>query len=635
MRRKRLEALVALGQEAGRMLDVLPALSPSRASPPARQRLQYLARLFLAQGGGIVPPPPIPDLPAGAGFLLEIDAGRTVAAGHLTRWVDQSTNAFVFTPPGGKQGFVVTADQYQAFDEQNVPDGGNNVLTSPAAQPFADNTPVTLAIYGKLGANYGRINCALVLGTAGCEVLFGSDFYFTGLSNVSGPGLAAQSPFVFMYNFTPGSGALTATYNGWPASVAALTTILDFTGTPPAVTGPGIELGPDIADPPFNWGGDFQEAGEWPLLNPTDLLQANEHYAAKFLIPNARGYMTCGGETTPFNALGSFVQLVCSYAIVKLFTTATTFTIDVQNQITAAASPPSPTGIVVVIDGVYDHTIPIADTSSPWAPVTYTVTSAKLDGNPHVVELWHGTEGTPINPGEESQGEVISRVQDPTGQTKIYPTDTSPAPMLVMEGDSNVLGFGVDTNDPALGAFQMIRLDRTLWPGRIAFWATFGRQVFTEDQFGFANAAARISLLMGEGGGTQPQVVWVELGLNDWHANTYTSVGAFGTAYGALLDAIHTACPNATIVAQAPIVCATEMTPNGHGWTLVQERVEIATQAATRSSFVIFVDGSQSYHGVPAPNAGELTGDGFHLTTAGQLTYKTWAAEVLSVNFLV
>lgn len=582
-------------------------------------------------------PPVIPPLPTvSANFDWEVDQGDTVAGGILTQWIDQASG-FVATPPGGDSGFVVTANAYNGASGYNIPNA-THALTAAAATPL--NVAQSLFIVGKLdGANYGRINCSFILGST-CDVLFGQAFYFTGASNVTGAFLPAQAPFVFDYEFTPGSGSLVGFYNGWPVSTASLNAITDFTGTPPALgAASNVQLGPFIAGPPSEWGGDFQTGAQWPQLSPTDRAQAQAHYIAKNRIPQGRGYMTCGAEALPYNALTTFLNLVLSYAKVRLYTTSSSFTIDVQNQVTAGADPPSPTGIVVVIDRVYDHTIPIADEVSPYPPTTYPVTSTRLaDGKPHLVELWHGTQGTAAV-GEEGQGEVICRVQDPTGNTLIYPANvnpfgggpTPPTRMMVVEGDSNTLGFGVGTNDPALGGFQLLRLTPGQWNGEIAFWSTFGRTVFIEQQFGFANTADRIGLLLDEGGGGL-QVVVNQLGLNDFNSATYLTAADFGTGYGALVDAIHAARPAAIIVCLAPWVCATQAVPNANGWTLVDARAQIAAVAAARPAFCKFVDGSLPFDGAPAPNLSQLV-DGFHFNTAGQATMNTWLATYLAATF--
>ena len=126
-------------------------------------------------------------------------------------------------------------------------------------------------------------------------------------------------------------------------------------------------------------------------------------------------------------------------AVTRLYTTSTSFTVNTQNSL-GLPTQVAITGIDVFIDGTYDQSIVVANSVSPFSPVAHTLTSAKLDGNPHLVEP--GTGLTFRKTRRRLQGSSVSSIQDNSGNTLVYPAVVHVPNMLIVNGDSIGLGEG-------------------------------------------------------------------------------------------------------------------------------------------------------------------------------------------------
>ena len=126
--------------------------------------------------------------------------------------------------------------------------------------------------------------------------------------------------------------------------------------------------------------------------------------------------------------------------------------------------------------------------------------------------------------------------------------------------------------------------------------------------------------------GTVSNVLWIQLGTNDYGASPIT-VANFQTYYGQLLDAIHALVPGASIYCQSPIqrISPSSEAANGLGYTLPNYRTAISTVVSTRTSFCTYVEGAA---GAIVSNANMYT-DGIHLTTAGDAQYKAFIKTTL------
>lgn len=114
-----------------------------------------------------------------------------------------------------------------------------------------------------------------------------------------------------------------------------------------------------------------------------------------------------------------------------------------------------------------------------------------------------------------------------------------------------------------------------------------------------------------------PDDVWIGLGTNDFGGDGSEdwTAAAFGTAYGATLDALHVALPAARVWCATPTTISTEATPGVAGDTIAAFRSAIATQVATRTAYARLVVGTA------LGTADDLSSDGTHLTPAGVAAY--------------
>jgi lysophospholipase L1-like esterase len=147
----------------------------------------------------------------------------------------------------------------------------------------------------------------------------------------------------------------------------------------------------------------------------------------------------------------------------------------------------------------------------------------------------------------------------------------------------------------------------------------YGHRALYED----ASTAEARSALASKISSWMPDYVWLAIGVNDYAFGLW-SASEFGEAYGATLDAIHAARPQAVLFAQSPILQADEPA-NMFGDTLENYRQQIARVCLARSAWCTFVDGTD-----PAfPQPDELDIDGIHLTTKSSAKYAEAVLNLL------
>lgn len=106
----------------------------------------------------------------------------------------------------------------------------------------------------------------------------------------------------------------------------------------------------------------------------------------------------------------------------------------------------------------------------------------------------------------------------------------------------------------------------------------------------YAGDSTKRTALLAKLAQYNPNKFIIALGTNDYQFGTF-SAASFGTAYAALLDALHTAYPSAQIWCITPPTLAIE-TANAQGSTAGNYRTQITTAVSTRSSYATVVDGT-------------------------------------------
>lgn len=124
--------------------------------------------------------------------------------------------------------------------------------------------------------------------------------------------------------------------------------------------------------------------------------------------------------------------------------------------------------------------------------------------------------------------------------------------------------------------------------------------------------------------GYAPATLWMAMGVNDYNQAAWTAA-AFGTAYAATLDALHTALPSLQIYAQSPLNPAYGAVANAQGDTL-QDYCDAIQTACTGRAWATYVDGSTI---ITDPGT-ELT-DGVHPDNAGNATYAAFVISELGL----
>jgi hypothetical protein len=249
------------------------------------------------------------------------------------------------------------------------------------------------------------------------------------------------------------------------------------------------------------------------------------------------------------------------------------------------------------IDGVYSSELNAVGAASVVQP--YYVT---LDGAAHTVEIWAGYQQLGSTPlaflGTQVyavQGVGISLITPPAatrrcafygdsicsgGQATVIPRDSYFARLR------GILPAGMSISQEAAGA-------RSMWDDS---GSGGGQQGFATQ----ALLAARLAALVS---GATTREVWLAMIYNDVNGAHWANAGAFGTAYGTLLDAIHSADPGIHVYAQGALHSDLDASTPAYS-------TAIQTAVSTRTSFAQYVDGFSLMAATGVPS-------GAHPTTSG------------------
>lgn len=189
------------------------------------------------------------------------------------------------------------------------------------------------------------------------------------------------------------------------------------------------------------------------------------------------------------------------------------------------------------------------------------------------------------------------------------------APTWTVYGDSISCGFGADV-PPTEGWTALLRADLV---GKLAIEA-YGNRTLNEDASSAPLRTAHATKLVGYGAHNYVFAI----GTNDYGATSMT-VAAFQTAYGAMLDALLAADPEADVYCITPIRRETE-SGNSNGETLAQFRAAIATAVSSRTSFCTLIDGTTLM------DAEDLDATGVHPTSTGHAAIAAALRPILGIS---
>lgn len=307
---------------------------------------------------------------------------------------------------------------------------------------------------------------------------------------------------------------------------------------------------------------------------------------------NGHPHVAFGTDKNPYIRTTSGARLVYS-------TDATT--VDVTHYNDIYGTFPSDAKIGVRIDGVDYGTI------AATAAGEQTESGYALGAGTKTVEFINGGQSSPSGgPPASVFGTFVRSLSFNSSATDITSSEPS-SPRIWVYGDSITSGFNAD-EVPLEGWVQLLR---NAYNGSVINDSWGYRALYRDASTAAARTdfAAYVATL-------SPSIIWLAIGTNDYGLSLWTAAN-FGTAYAALLDALHTVLPSATIYCQTPITRSVE-TANGVGSTMAQYRTEITTASNARSGYCVTIDGTAWTIALD---------DGVHPTTAGHATY---AAEVIS-----
>jgi len=295
------------------------------------------------------------------------------------------------------------------------------------------------------------------------------------------------------------------------------------------------------------------------------------------------------------------------FARARIITDATRIVVDAYNTIFTAF--PAYAGVGVYVGGAYDdQALANKVNASTAKDLAFAAGSKTLDF----------VDGLQTNPPGTVLGTYTTRVRIPKSASYSVVLASPPADRLVVYGDSIASGgtatIGVRDAWPLL-----VRGD---YSGGVLV-ESWGYRSLYDDANTAGLRAAFVAQLVALCDGTSSNTLWLAIGTNDYGLSKWTAA-AFGVAYAALLDDLHTALPALTIYCQTPLTRGTE-TANGSGSTLPEYRAEIATAVSTRGAYCTLVDGTTltTYPGT------DYDADTIHLTTAGHASYKAAVKAVL------
>ena len=224
-------------------------------------------------------------------------------------------------------------------------------------------------------------------------------------------------------------------------------------------------------------------------------------------------------------------------------------------------------------------------------------------GTQRTVEITAGVES---DPSGTVLGNFIDSVNYPNGSYFRVQAPTVGTRALIY-GDS--IAAGGNATNPESQSFAMLLRDSYGYGIMLEAW---GYRSFHDD----ANTGGLRTDFVARLVGYSPTFIWLAIGTNDYGLAKWSATD-FGTAYAAVLDALHGVDPGIKIICQTPILRSTE-TANGFGNTLGDYRTAIATACSARP-WATLVDGTQIL------TTGDLD-DGTHPTTTGHAKYAAFIA---------
>ena len=195
-----------------------------------------------------------------------------------------------------------------------------------------------------------------------------------------------------------------------------------------------------------------------------------------------------------------------------------------------------------------------------------------------------------------------------SASSKITTTQSS---RIVIYGDS--ISTGAAHSQP--GIYGWPALIRNNYPSISVMSEAVSSLAMHSDVSTNGTPSSMGSRLAGYFSGYTSKKIWISHGRNDiaqW------SSSAFGTAYGQLLDAIHSADSAILIYAQTPILATSDGTASAY-------RTEISNACSARSSYCTTVDGTAILNGTTDLD------DGVHPTAAAQSKYYDYVKGVLGL----
>jgi len=269
---------------------------------------------------------------------------------------------------------------------------------------------------------------------------------------------------------------------------------------------------------------------------------------------------------------------------------------------TALYTPTSNIGEVGVwVDGAFHQSI--ASTANG-----DNVGTVQLPTGSKTVSLVNGLESAPAG---APLGSFVTSI---TPNALMTPVAPAAANRILLYADS--IGVGGNADIPTRDAWAM-RVRAAYQPNSFSLEA-WGYRALYDD----CNTAPLRASFVARLAAYAPVRIWLAIGTNDYGLNKWTAA-AYGAAYAALLDDLHTALPAALIYAQTPLLRNVE-TANGSGSTLGDYRAQIATAVSTRTAYATLVDGT-------AIMTTASLADGLHPTTAGHVLYANAVKSVLGI----
>lgn len=227
-----------------------------------------------------------------------------------------------------------------------------------------------------------------------------------------------------------------------------------------------------------------------------------------------------------------------------------------------------------------------------------------VNGNLHATSLLAATTGaqtlTEALPAGRKTVAIVAGVQaflagDTLGVFLTGATFNEIATMLPPNSLSTVVAYGDSTSQGGGGGTSGVNLV-TAWPTRfreisarsLTVEAGSGRAFFDDAGDGTKRTAFVATIVA-----MNPAYIWMAIGTNDWRGNLWTAAN-FGTAYGLVIDALHTALPNARIFCATPIMFNDPVAgeaANGLGDNAEKYRQAIRDLWPTRSTWMTLIEG--------------------------------------------